>query len=157
MNSGRSLAINSANSETTNSTRNSQSDTKPRRLAFKLRQRRALSGENSKPCGGAVTPIGPAGSISGRRSSRSNALSGILIFSSASSLMSTSHLPRLEIDAGIDPGVGEVGNQVNDQANQGENVQVREHHRIIAVEHALEAQQAEPVERENRLDQQRTC
>src|SRR6516225_962506 len=142
MNSGRSLAMNSANSETMNSTRNIQSDRKPRRLALKLRQRRALSGENSKPRAGPVTPIGPAGSTSGRSSSRLSALAGILIFSSASSLISTSDLPRLKIDAGIDPGISEVGDQVHDQAEKSENIEVCEHHGIIAIEHALEAQQA---------------
>ena len=68
---------------------------------------------------------------------------------------STSDLPRLEIDARIDPGVGEVGDQVHHQPDQREDVERREHHRIVAVEHALEAEQPEPVEREDRLDQQR--
>src|SRR5689334_22737815 len=42
MNSGRSLAISSANSETTNRIEKIQNDQKPRRLALKFCQRRSL-------------------------------------------------------------------------------------------------------------------
>ncbi len=52
-------------------------------------------------------------------------------------------------------GVGEVGDQVHHQPEQREDVERREHHRIVAVEHRLEAEQPQPVEREDRLDQQR--
>src|ERR1700746_376648 len=130
MNNGRSLAMNSANSERMNSTRNIQSDRYPRRLDLKLRQRRALSGENSKPRGSVVTPIGPAGSASGRRSSGPSTLRGILMFSGASSLTSNSYLPRLEIDARIDPRIAEVGNQAHDKSEQRENIKIGEHDRI---------------------------
>src|SRR5580704_17423179 len=136
MNSGRSLAMNSASSEITNSTRKIHNDQKPRLFVLKLRQRRSLSGENSKPRGIAVRPIGPAGSASGLSSS---GMPGPI---SASTLLgrvltSTSHLSRFEIDARIDPGIGEVGNQIYDEANQRENIEIGEHHRIIAVEHAF--------------------
>src|SRR2546427_1588602 len=73
----------------------------------------------------------------------------------AVSWASTSDLPGLEVDPRIDPGIGEVRDEVHDQPDKGEDVERREHHRIVAVEHALEAEQAEPVEREDRLDQQR--
>src|SRR3977135_2867721 len=69
----------------------------------------------------------------------------------------TSPLPGFEIDARIDPRISEIRDQVNDQADQRENIEIGEHHRIVAVEHALEAQQAEPVEREDGLDQQRSA
>ena len=65
MNSGLSLAMNSAQSDSKNSTRKIHNDQKPRRLFLKFCQRRALIGENSKPRGGAFRPIGPAGSLSG--------------------------------------------------------------------------------------------
>src|SRR3984893_743815 len=68
---------------------------------------------------------------------------------------STSDLPGLEVDARIDPGIGEVGDQVHHEPEQGEDKERREHHRIVAVEQALEAEQAETVERKDRLDQER--
>src|SRR3981081_1991463 len=70
---------------------------------------------------------------------------------------STSHLPGLEIDARIDPGISEIGDQIHHEADQRENIEIGEYHRIVAVEHALEAQQPEPVEREDGLDQKRSA
>src|SRR5580704_1729907 len=155
MNSGLSLAMNSANSVTTNSTRKNHNDQKPRRLALKLYQRRMLIGDNSNRIRGA-SPSGPAGSTSGViAGSRAAGSRGPSMSSRMVVLSSTSDLPRLEIDAGIDPGIDQVGNQIHDQADESKNVEIGEHHRIVAVEHALEAQQPEAVEREYRLDQQR--
>src|SRR5665213_4070133 len=68
---------------------------------------------------------------------------------------STSNLPRLEIDARIDPGVSQVRYQVHHHANKRENIERGEHHRIIAVEHALEAEQPETIKRKDGFDQQR--
>src|SRR5437763_12399423 len=68
---------------------------------------------------------------------------------------SNSDLPSFEIDARIDPRIGEIGDQVHEQPDQRKNVKRGEHHGIVAVEHALEAEQAEPIEREDDLDQQR--
>src|SRR5579871_5820688 len=68
---------------------------------------------------------------------------------------STSHLPRLEIDARIDPSIAQIGDQVHGETDQREDVKIGEYHRIVAVEHALEAQVAEAIEREDGLDQQR--
>src|SRR4029079_14793471 len=82
--------------------------------------------------------------------------SGASMLASAVVLSFTSHLPRLEIDARIDPGIGEVGDQVHDQADEREDVEIGEHDRVVAVEHAFEAQQPEAVEREDGLDEQRT-
>ena len=45
--------------------------------------------------------------------------------------------------------------RLDDQADQREDVEVGEDHRIVAVEHRAEAEQAEPIEREDVLDQQR--
>src|SRR6516164_643650 len=141
MNSGWSLAMNSANSETKNRTMNSHNDQKPRLLALKLRQRRALSGDSVSQCSSTGTPMpsGPTGAVSG---------------ACGLTRASTSHLPRLEIDPRIDPGIGQVGDQVHDQADQGEDVEIGEHHRVVAVEHAFEAEQPQTVQREDRLDQQ---
>src|SRR6202795_370711 len=155
MNSGLSLAMNSANSDSTNSTRKNHNDQWPRRLALKLYQRRMLIGDNSKRIRGA-SPSGPAGSTSGVNAGSGAAGSrGPSTSSSMVVLTSTSDLPRLEIDARIDPGISQVGNQIHDQADESENVEIGEHHRIVAVEHAFEAEQAEAVEREYGLDQQR--
>src|SRR5580704_10861045 len=155
MNSGLSLAMNSANSVTTNSTRKNHNDQKPRRLALKLYQRRMLIGDNSKRMRGA-RPSGPDGSMSGvNAGSRAAGSRGLPMSSRMAVLSSTSDLPRLEIDARIDPGVGQVGNQVHDQADESENIEIGEHHRIVAVEHAFEAEQPKAIEREYRLDQQR--
>src|SRR3984957_5658492 len=114
-----------------------------------------LIGDNSKRIRGA-RPSGPEGSMSGViAGSRAAGSRGVSTLSSMVVLTSTSDLPRLEIDARIDPSIGQVGNQVHDQADEGENIEIGEHHRIVAVEHAFKAEQAQPVERENRLDQQR--
>src|SRR3984885_13645229 len=142
--------MNSANKVTTNRIRKIQSDQWPRLFALKLPHRRALSGESSKLPGSQPRPSGPAGSRSGVNSGAPG-----LSVSLGTVLASTSHLPRLEIDAGIDPGIGEVGNQIHDQSDQCENIEIGEHDRIVAIEHAFEAQKPKPVERENRLDQQR--
>src|ERR1700728_3113321 len=148
--------MNSANSETMNRTRKIHNDQKPRPFALKFCQRRILIGENSNLLGRMARPTGPVGSRSGVNPraaiSFSPPGSGRL---SALVRSSTSHLPRLEVDARIDPGVGQIGNQIHDEAYERENVEIGEHDRIIAIEHALEAEQAEPVEREDRFDQQR--
>src|SRR5580692_8506740 len=113
-----------------------------------------LIGDNSKRIRGA-SPSGPAGSTSGVNAGSGAAGSRGPKSSRMVVLSSTSDLPRLEIDARIDPRIGQVGNQVHDQADEGENVEIGEHHRIVAVEHAFEAEQPEAVEREYGLDQQR--
>src|SRR5919197_6786202 len=135
--------MNSANSEMTNSTRKIQKAQWPRRLALKLCQRRRLSGESAKLCrsGGTPSPIGVCAVVSGT----------LMAVRSSSS-----HLPGLEVDARINPGISEIGQQVHHQSNQRHDVERGEHHRVIAVEHALEAEQADAVEREDGLDQQRT-
>src|ERR1700691_3609207 len=146
--------MNSANNEAINSTKNSQSDQNPRRLVLKFRQRRVLIGERAERGGTAEGPSGPVGSTSGMSSGTVSRLApGVSTVLSSSALTSTSDLPRLEVDARIDPGVGQVGNQIHYQADEGENVEVGEHHRIVAVEYALEAQQSQAVERENSFDQ----
>ena len=48
-----------------------------------------------------------------------------------------------------------ISQQVHEQAEQREEVQGAEHHRIVPVEGRFEAEQAEAVEREDDLDQQR--
>src|SRR6266436_4999339 len=68
---------------------------------------------------------------------------------------SSSHLPGLEIDARIDQGIGEVRYEVHQQSDQREDVEGREHDRVVAVEHALEAEETEAIEREDGLDQER--
>src|SRR5262245_51892597 len=134
--------MNSANSETTNSTMKIQNAQWPRRLALKFCQRRRLSGESASRCryGRTPSPSGVCAVVSGT----------VMVVRSSSS-----HLPRLEVDARIDPGIGEVGNQVHQEADQRHDVEGGEHHRVVAVEHALEAEQSEAVEREDGLDQQR--
>src|SRR5215210_981122 len=66
-----------------------------------------------------------------------------------------SSLPRVEIDAGVDPRVGEVRDQVHGEADEREDVQVGEHDRIVAVHDGFEREQPEPIEGKDRLDEKR--
>src|SRR6516164_10777524 len=134
--------MNSANSEITNNPRKIQNDQWPRRFALKFCQRRRFSGDSASwwRSGGTANPIGACAVVSG---------TWIAVRSS------TSDLPRLEIDARINPGVGEVGDQVHQKPHQRQDVERGEHHRVITVEHALEAEQPDAVEGKDRLDQQR--
>src|SRR5437763_16628705 len=68
---------------------------------------------------------------------------------------SSSTLPGPEVDAPINPGIGEVGQQVHHQSDQRHDVERGEDNGVMAVEYALEAKQADAVEREDGLDQQR--
>src|SRR5215471_17642394 len=134
--------MNSANNDNTNNTMKIQNAQWPRRMALKLCQRRRLSGESAKRCrsGGTASPIGACAVVSG---------TSMVVRSS------NSHLPRLEVDARINPGVGEVGQKVHHQPDQRHDVERGEYHRVIAIEHALEAEQPDAVEREYGLDQKR--
>src|SRR5262245_41254880 len=131
-----------ANSESKDNTMNIQNAQTPSRLALKLSQRRRLSGESANRCrsGGTASPIGACAVVSGT----------VMVVRSSSS-----HLPGLEVDARINPGVGEVRQQVHQQPDQRQNVKRGEYYRVVAVEHALEAEQADAVEREYGLDQER--
>src|ERR1700683_1400730 len=127
--------MNSANNEAINSTKKSQSDQNPRRLVLKFRQRRVLIGERAKRGGAAGGPSGPVGSTSGMSSGTASRLpAGVSTAFSSSALTSTSHLPRLEVDARVNPGVGQIGNQIHDKADEGENVGIGDTNRIIGVE-----------------------
>src|ERR687887_99358 len=134
--------MNSANSEMTNSTRKIQKAQWPRRLALKLCQRRRLSGESANRCrsGGTPSPIGVCAVVSGT----------LMVVRSSSS-----HLPRLEIDARINPRIREIREEVHHEPDQRHDVKRGENHRVIAIEHALEAEQADAVEGKNGLDEQR--
>src|SRR5690606_16281606 len=66
-----------------------------------------------------------------------------------------SDLPALEVDPRIDQRVDEVRDQVHHQPDEREDVERREHDRIVAVDDALEAKQPQTVQREDGLDQQR--
>src|SRR5271169_279263 len=78
-------------------------------------------------------------------------VSGDLMAGSAS----TSDLPRLKIDARIDPRVSQIGEQIHHHADEGKDIKRSKYHRIVAIEHALKSEQAEAVEREDCFDQQR--
>src|SRR5690606_23344020 len=67
----------------------------------------------------------------------------------------SSGLPRFEVDAGIDEGVGQVADEVHQEAEEREEEERAEHDRIVAVDGRLEAEQAQAVEREDHLDQHR--
>src|SRR5215470_6115677 len=107
--------MNSAHNDNTNNTMKIQNAQWPRRLALKLCQRRRLSGESAKRCrsGGTPSPIGVCAVVSG---------TWMVV------RWSSSHLPSLEIDARIDPSIGEVGNEVHHQPDQGHDVECGEHH-----------------------------
>ena len=105
--------MNYASNESVNRKAKIHNDMYPRRLRLKLSHRRRLIGESaSLPLAG--TRMGPAGVAIGV----SGALSAVRA--------STSDLPALEIDARIDQRIGEIGNQVHDQADQGEYVEIGE-------------------------------
>src|SRR5665811_2520929 len=103
--------MNSANSEIRNSARKTHNDQKPRRLTLKLSQRRRLSGDSAKrrKITGWRLPTGVSTATS-EKFSRFDA--------------STSDLPRLEVDARIDPSVGQIGDQVHHHADEREDVEL---------------------------------
>src|SRR5438874_4291924 len=67
----------------------------------------------------------------------------------------SSDLPRLEINPRIDPHIGQVGDEVDDEADERKDEERAEHDGVVAVENALEAEQPQPVQREDGLDQKR--
>ena len=96
-----------------------------------------------EPPGGGAIPSGPVGSEFGRLSLPGHdGRGGLASLPTAVGwvLTSTSHLPRFEIDARVDPGIGQVGDQIHDESDKREDVEIGEHHRIVAIEHALEAE-----------------
>src|SRR3954447_4818010 len=97
--------MNSAPRVTKNRTRKIQSDQYPRRFLLKFSQRRRLIGDSATTLcsGGTASPIGDCGVVSG---------------TSIAVRSSTSNLTRLEVDARIDPGIGEVGDQVHHEPDQ---------------------------------------
>src|SRR6185437_6187236 len=135
---GLSLAMNSANREIRNIARNTHNDQYPRRSALKFSHRRLLLGD-----------------IFIQR--RSADASGV---AAASGLIpvraSTSDRSRLEIDARVDPCVSQIGNQVNDHADQRKYVKRGKDDGIVAVENTFEPEQADAIERKNCFDQKRS-
>src|ERR1700738_4962009 len=79
----------------------------------------------------------------------------MLVRSSRLVRSSNSDLPRLEVDTWINPSIGEVGQQIHQQPNQRQDIKRRKYHRIVSIEHALEPEQADTVERKDRLDEKR--
>src|SRR5689334_13836922 len=92
------------------------------------------------PVGGTARPIGETAEVS-----------GVLTPARAS----ISDLSRLEIDAGVDPRISQIGDEIYDDADQRKNIERSEDNRIVAIEDALETQKAKAVERKNRFDKQR--
>src|SRR3990172_5068830 len=133
---GLSLEMNSANRLIKNRARNIHNDQKPRRLPLKVSQRRRCRAESQ----------------GGRRGSPWAVTSSMIVVSVGASMRS--HLARLEIDARIHPGIGEIGDEADDEAEQREDVDRGEPPRIVAVHHGFEAEQAKPIQREDRLDQE---
>src|SRR3546814_12767812 len=66
-----------------------------------------------------------------------------------------SGLPAFEIDARVDQGVGQVADQLPHQYEQGEEAEGDEHHRVVAVDCRLDAEQYETHKGAEHLDQQR--
>src|SRR5947209_7839742 len=93
----------------------------------------------------------PARGRAGTRFSRAAAATSSRITGELTSL----DLARFEIDARIDPRIGEVGEKIHEEPEKGEDVQIGEDDGVIAVDDRLERQEAQPVEREDRLDQKR--
>src|SRR5262245_12317124 len=134
--SGSWLAISSAKMHTTKRTRKPEKVGYTRGMACDGCPRVWAGGESEMPAkAGAAAPSGVDGGVAGVCAVRA----------------SMSDLPRLEVDAWIDPGVGEIGDQLQQQSEQGENIKVGKYDWIIAIEHAFEAEQSEAVEGEDRL------
>ena len=57
--------------------------------------------------------------------------------------------PRLEIDARIDPGIGEIADQRHHQSHQREDIEIAKNDGIVAVERRRVGEKAEPIERED--------
>src|SRR5579872_3841972 len=114
--------MNSANRVMPKSARKIHSDQNPRRLARKLRSRRRTSGLSLMPS----TRLSSEGVASGAATTALD-------------------LSTLKIDPRIGHDVHEIADQVEQQAEQREEVERTEHHRIVAVDRGFEAQQAEPV------------
>src|SRR5215467_14323203 len=62
-------------------------------------------------------------------------------------------LPGREVDARVDSDVGQVADQVQEQADQRVDVERPEHDRVVSVDRRFEAEQPKPVEGEDDLDQ----
>src|SRR5262245_19270327 len=102
--------MNSPNSDAPNSARKIHSDQNPRRLRRNARRRRWLIGDSDHNRGGGWIAAG-AGAI----------VSNAAGFTRSSSLASTaSDLAGRKIDPRIDPGVGEIGDEVDHQPDQRE-------------------------------------
>src|SRR5271169_4277090 len=67
----------------------------------------------------------------------------------------SSNLPRLEIDPRIDPSVGEVGEEIHDQADKGKDIERAKHNGIVTLDQRIVGEIAEPIERKYLFDQQR--
>src|SRR3990172_988602 len=118
---GLSLAMNSANRLIKNRARKIHNDQKPRRLALKVSQRRRCKAESQ----------------GGRRGSPWAVTSSTIVVSVGASM--GSHLARLEINARIHPGIGEIGDEADNEAEQRKDIDRGEHHRIVAVHDGFEA------------------
>jgi hypothetical protein len=61
--------------------------------------------------------------------------------------------PCGEVDPGVDQHIGQITDQLQQQPNQGEDVEGAKHDRVVTVDRRLEAEQTETVERKDHLDQ----
>ena len=63
----------------------------------------------------------------------------------------------VKLHARVHPHITEVADELGDQPDQREQIQRAQHHGVVAADHALVAEQAQAVEREQGFDEQRTC
>src|ERR1700722_3709962 len=117
MTNGLSLAISSANRLSPNKAKKIHSDQKPRRLARKLRKRRRVSGVSRTP---RTRSAGAAGAAVSRAA------------------VPALDIPAFKIDPRIGHDIHEIADQIEEQAEQGEEIQRAKHHRIIAIDRGLE-------------------
>src|ERR1700722_9478764 len=167
--------MNSANNEAMNRTRKIQNDHAPRLCRRKLSRRRWFIGESQgrrSRLAGAFACSGPGGSTLSwpgltRPSTTASASRSVMRTPSlrlpidqaqsrgwpgparprgvCGDSSPPSHLSRFEIDTRIDPGVGEVGNQVHHESEERENIEIREHHRVVALNERIVGEIAEAV------------
>src|SRR6056297_2172218 len=144
---GLSLATNSAQSVTVKITEKMISDQNARPLRRKLRQRRWFRGD-SRITAPLLQRSANTPGESRRRRGRGSA---------PMMPCPSSPLPLLEINPRIDQHIHQVRQDTDHKANETEQEQRAEHHRVIAPHRRLEPQPPQTVERKDRLNQHRAA
>src|SRR3989344_2463393 len=86
-------------------------------------------------------------------------MSGLsLLTSSAHRLTSTRAMDSfglVKLHARVHPHITKIADELGDQPDQCEQIQGAQHHRVVATDHTLIAEQAQAIQREQGFDEQR--